>query len=71
MIEIGLTNFVTRNVDESKRVSYGIGFTEPLKLTKIVDLLKVQHEYCRKSFTCYKMLINEHIECMKQNVLDQ
>ncbi len=71
MIEIGLANFVTRNVDKTKRVSYGMGFTEPLKLTKIVDLLKVQHEYCTKSFTCYQMLVNEHIECMKQDVLDQ
>ena len=66
MIEIGLTNFVTRNVDKTKNVSYGMGFTEPLKLAKIVSLLEGQHKHCTKSFACYQMLVNEHIECMKE-----
>lgn len=64
-IELGLTGLVTRNVGPSGQVSYGFGYTQPLKLDKIVKLLKNQHALCSKAFFSYQKLVTEHAEAIK------
>lgn len=63
-IEIGLTGLVSRIVGDDGAVSYGLGYTEPLKVSDIVQVLKKQHEYCSKAFVHYQKLVNEHTQAI-------
>jgi len=65
-IEIGLTGLVTRNVRDGGKVSYGIGYTEPLKINKLVPALTCQYLNCLKAFKEYQKLIEEQISEIKQ-----
>jgi hypothetical protein len=66
-IEIGITNLVTRNVDEDKKVSYGFGGIEPLKLKYILPLLIEQYSMCMRAFALYQELVNEHISVISKD----
>jgi hypothetical protein len=65
MIEIGLTNLVTRKVGKNGRVSYSFGFTNPLTLVYILPIMTDQFEKCLISHKNYQELVNKQIEEIK------
>lgn len=67
-IEIGITEFVKRNVGDDGRVSYGIGFTKPLKIDKLLPVLKQQYSACFKAFAEYQRLVEEQISVIKESI---
>ena len=60
-IEFGLTELITRTVDDNKGVSYRLGQTDPLMLKDIIPLLETQHSLCLSAFKKYQALINEQV----------
>lgn len=65
-IELGLTGLVTRNVGNDGKVSYGFGYTKPLKLEQVLPALSDQHSLCIRAFGQYQKLVNEHISAIEQ-----
>ena len=60
-IVIGQTQIITRQVDiKTRKVSYGIGATNPLTLDVVVTLLGRQCDHCYKSFINFQKLVKEH-----------
>jgi hypothetical protein len=64
-IEFGLTEFVTRIVDESSRVTYRFGYLRPLTLEQVVPILKAQYHACFSAFGQFQKLIQEHVETIE------
>lgn len=65
-IEIGLSQFVTRTrvkaeADATPSVQYGFGYSEPLKIEKVADLLQAEHEAARIAFEAFQGLVLEHL----------
>jgi hypothetical protein len=60
-IEMGLSGFISRNVDVDGKVSYGLGSRPPLKIARLLPNLKEQHSSCLDSLEKYKFLIEEQI----------
>ena len=65
-IELGLTELVRRRVGDDGKVSYGFGYTKPLKIDRLLPALTQQHANCLKAFEEYRKLINEHISAIGQ-----
>lgn len=59
--EHGHTGTVTRDFCKDGRVSYGFGYTEPLKLPVLLPLLRAQHDAGRKAFDLYSELVREQL----------
>lgn len=68
-IELGHTEFVKRKVGVG-RVSYGMGYTEPLTLALLVPLLSDQYNIFLTALACYKNLIFSHIEVIEKGLKD-
>lgn len=68
-IEIGLTGLITRHVNEFGQVSYGFGYTEPLKLVNVVAALEKQHNFCLKAFSKYQNLVKEQVAAIEAHNL--
>lgn len=68
-IELGGTEFVKRKVGNG-RVSYGIGYTEPLTLSLLVPLLSEQYRLFLKVLEYYKELIFSHIELLEKGLIE-
>jgi hypothetical protein len=64
-IEIGLTEFVKRVVKDDGKVIYRFGYTEPLKIDRLLPALKEQHANCLDAFGQYQKLINEQISALE------
>lgn len=60
-IEVGLTGFVKRNVRDNGKVSYGFGYTKPLKIDQLLPALSGQYLACLQAFEEYQKLVQEHI----------
>ena len=63
-IEFGLSETVTRSVNDDGRVSYAIGYSKPLQVKDITSVLKRQQEAAMKCYKCYQRLVKEQIERM-------
>ena len=61
-IELGMSGFVTRQVDKkSGQVTYSLGSLPALKLPNIVELLWKQIDICRAAFSCFQVLVHDHL----------
>ncbi len=60
-IEIGVTGLVRRNVRANGQVSYGLGYTKPIKIDQLLPVLSAQYLACLKAFEEYQKLVQEHI----------
>lgn len=76
-IELGISNLVKRerreDIEDNKkggikkvRYIYSFGNTPPIKLAKIIKLLKQQHEYCHKALDAYKKLVTEQLKTLEE-----
>jgi len=65
--EIGLSNFVTRNIDGS-RVSYNIGDFEPISLSKTINLMEQQHSSMCECFEKYKKLLEHQVNVINEMI---
>ena len=65
-IEVGLTGLVRRNVRDNGKVSYGFGYTKPLKIDQLLPALSGQYLACLKAFEEYQKLVQEHISEIKR-----
>ena len=58
----GQTETVSRSIDkQSKGVSYGFGYTEPLQLASLAPVLRAKHAIALEAFGGYSELLREHI----------
>lgn len=64
-IEVGITNLVSRNINDDGDVSYGLGGCQPLKLAEIIPLLREQQVAGIRAYKKYQMLLFEHMERSK------
>ncbi len=61
-IHFGLSESVRRQISETGRVSYAIGYTKPVQIASIVSSLKTQHSIAVACHKRYQELIDEHID---------
>jgi hypothetical protein len=69
-IEHGLTGLVVRQIGKDGRVSYVFGQTEPLKVKRIVELLKEQYHACMGSFVEYQKLVQDQISAVFRTAIN-
>ena len=60
--EIGLSSFMTRNINKNKKVSYSLGYIEPFTLNETVHFMTKQHSIMCKCFLEYENLLNHQIK---------
>lgn len=62
--EHGHTGLVTRGIESCGGVSYGCGYTEPIKVANLVRELRDQHAAARRAFDCYTALVSAHLRAI-------
>lgn len=68
-IELGHTEFVKRRVEEG-RVSYGMGYTEPLSLALLIPVLTEQYQLILSVYEQYKKLVYAQVEVIENSLKD-
>ncbi len=66
--EIGLSNFITRNIDDEGKVSYSIGHFNPIPLDKTIDFMKKQHLSMCECFLEYKKLLEYQVDTINEKI---
>jgi hypothetical protein len=57
---LGMTDMVTREVDESDAVRYSFGGRGPLDIAVMADLLQIERDRCYEAFSAFQDLVREH-----------
>lgn len=65
-LEFGLSPTVWRTETKNGEVSYNIGGNAPLKINKLINLLRCQQQAFLDTFSSYWKLMEEQIECWKR-----
>lgn len=63
---IGMSAMVTRKVQTSGQVSYGIGGSPPLNLAQVADLLAAERDHCYRAFEAFQTLVEEQCEAISR-----
>ena len=68
--EIGLSNLITRNIDDKDKVSYSFGNINPISLNKTIDFMKNQHLSMCNCFLEYEKLLNSQIDIINKKTME-
>jgi len=60
-IEVGLTEFISRQKKQNGHVTYTIGGTQPISLNKLVNILKDQYIKIIECFKEYQNLVMNNL----------
>lgn len=63
----GLSQTVTRKVNEMGGISYGFGWQPPLQLSDVAAQLAIQRDRCYAAFEAFQGLVREHVSFIERH----
>ncbi len=63
---IGISNLVTRNIDSQGKVSYSLGYINPISYEKTIEILREQHKIAIECLKIYQDILHSQVTYINQ-----